>query len=180
VPENYVFGYGSLLAEGAPSGAEICHLTGHRRVWNVAMDNSVDLPGYKFYVDPENGSRPDVFVTYLNIEPAPGGRVNGVVFPVTPDELDALDVRERNYERVDVTNGIEEATSGRVWTYMGKPEATARYNRGKSEQRAVISRRYYNGVLAACAATGASRREFDQSTDPPPCPVVDLDRIDLA
>ena len=143
------------------------------------MDNSVDLPGYKFYVDPQSGSRPDVLVTFLNIEPATGGRVNGVVFPVTADELDALDVRERNYERVDVTDSIEEATSGRVWTYIGKAEATARYNRGKSEQRAVISRKYYDGVLAACVAAGASRREFDQSTAPPPCPIVDLDRIDL-
>jgi cation transport regulator ChaC len=180
VPRDYVFGYGSLFAAtGLPAG-EVCHLTEHRRVWNVAMDNSVDVPGYKAYVDPRDGSRPDVFVTYLNLDPAPGGRVNGVVFPVSSDELSALDARERNYERIDVTGNVEEAVSGRVWTYIGKPEGVARYERGMGEQRAVISRKYYDGVLAACAAAGASsRREFDQSTDPPPCPIMDLDRIDL-
>ena len=30
------------------------------------MDNSVDLPGYKYYVTPD-GERPPVFVTFLNL-----------------------------------------------------------------------------------------------------------------
>lgn len=144
------------------------------------MDNSVDLPGYKVYTDPRNGLRPDVFVTFLNIVPVPCGRVNGLVFPVMTDKLDALDTRERNYQRIDVTGNVEEAVSGRVWAYVGTPEAVARYERGMREQRAVISRRYYDGVLENCAAAGVpARREFDQSTDAPACPIVDLERIDL-
>ena len=35
------------------------------------MDNSVDLPGYKHYVDPD-GARPDVKVTFLNLVEAAG------------------------------------------------------------------------------------------------------------
>jgi cation transport regulator ChaC len=181
VPEDHVFGYGSLIERRGLATARICHLADHRRVWNVARDNAVDLPGYNHYVDPADGSRPDVFVTFLNIVPMPGHRVNGLLFSVTAEELGALDMRERNYRRIDVTNSIEEAVSGRVWAYVGLDAALARFERGVREQRAVIRRRYYEGVLENCDAAGAQARlEFDQSTDPPTCPIVDLDRIDPA
>ena len=42
-----VFGYGSLVADGA----QPCELRGFRRFWGVAMDNRVDLPGYKHFED---------------------------------------------------------------------------------------------------------------------------------
>jgi dephospho-CoA kinase len=179
VPESHVFGYGSLLDRQARATAQIAHLAGYRRVWNVARDNSVDLPGYNFYVDPRDGSRPDVFVTFLNIVPSPGGRVNGLLFPVTAEELAALDIRERNYERIDVTESVEEPASGRVWAYVGLDEAIARHERGTREHRAVIRRAYYEAVLENCAAAGpGAQQEFDESTDPPTCPIVNLDRID--
>jgi cation transport regulator ChaC len=179
VSDDHVFGYGSLLDRQARATARIGHLTGYRRVWNVAMDNSVDLPGYKIYIDPQDGSRPPVFVTFLNIVPTPGNRVNGQLFPISTEELAALDIRERNYERIDVTDDVEEPVSGRVWAYLGLHEAVARYERGAREQRAVIRRAYHDAVLANCAAAGPhAQHEFDQSTDAPPCPIVDLDRID--
>ncbi|MDX6669567.1 MAG: hypothetical protein QOK04_2947, partial [Solirubrobacteraceae bacterium] len=84
----------------------------------------------------------------------------------------------RNYERIDVTDDIKEPVSGRVWAYVGLGEAVARYERGAREQRAVIRRAYYDAVLANCAAAGPqAQQEFDQSTDAPPCPIVELDRI---
>ena len=66
------------------------------------MDNSVDLPGYKHYVDPD-GDRPDLMVCYLDIAERDGAVVNGVALRVGADELPALDERERNYERREVT-----------------------------------------------------------------------------
>src|SRR3954453_15770638 len=116
----FVFGYGSLVRR--PDGLP-CNLLGHRRAWNVAMDNRRTIPGYKFYVDPDTGERPPVRVTFLSLYPAPEGRVkgvafpcrlpppegpgNGVAFPVTADDLDALDRRERNYDRIHVTRLID-------------------------------------------------------------------------
>src|ERR687894_1532691 len=41
---QFVFGYGSLAAGFAGRRAR---LHGHRRVWGVAMDNRLDIPGYK-------------------------------------------------------------------------------------------------------------------------------------
>ena len=63
---TFLFGYGSLLR--FPGGIP-CHLLGHRRAWNVAMDNRQTIPGYKYYVDPDTGERPPVHVTFLNIYP---------------------------------------------------------------------------------------------------------------
>jgi hypothetical protein len=123
-------------------------LAGYRRVWNVAMDNSVDLPGYKYYVDAE-GNRPDVKVTFVNLVEAPGESVTGAVIPF--DE--ALDARERNYERREIEPGL--------WAYVGTAEARARFEEGPS----VVSREYLALVPG------------DES---PGVPVWDLRRIDLA
>jgi hypothetical protein len=51
-----------------------------------------------------------------------GTSVNGVCLPVGDAELAALDARERNYERVDVTATVAEAP-GRVWAYAGSTTA---------------------------------------------------------
>ena len=44
----WVFGYGSLASL---PGAQPAVLEGHERSWGVAMDNTVELPGYKVYED---------------------------------------------------------------------------------------------------------------------------------
>ena len=95
------------------------------------MDNSVDLPGYKHYLAPD-GSRPDVKVAFVNIEPG-AGSVNGVVleFEQPPDS------RERNYERREVEPGL--------WAYVGTPAARARFEAGPS----VVSREYLELVPGA-------------------------------
>jgi hypothetical protein len=93
------------------------------------MDNSVDLPGYKYYV--LGDERPDVKVTFLNIVEADDS-VRGVVIPF--DER--LDVRERNYERREVEPGL--------WAYVGTAAARARFEAGPS----VVSREYLELVPA--------------------------------
>ena len=107
---EFVFGYGALtaLADGAaPSrtpaaGGFVCDLREHRRQWGVAMDNRRDLPGYKHYTDAA-GDRPPVFVCFLDIAADAGSSVNGLCVPVDAVRLRALDVRERNYRRRDVS-----------------------------------------------------------------------------
>src|SRR3954467_12850461 len=110
VPE-YVFGYGSLV-EALEAGGAPAELRGYRRRWAVAMDNTRDLPGYKYYVDPETGERPAVYVTYVDLVKDPYSAVNGVVFEAR--DLAALDARERNYERREVTGDIDPPTGGRI------------------------------------------------------------------
>src|SRR5829696_1992440 len=93
-------------------------LPGWRRTWGVAMDNAVDLPGYKHYEEPD-GARPALMVAFLDVEEADGREVNGAVFEV-PD-LGELDRRERNYARTRV-----ETSAGPAWTYAGTPAGRAR------------------------------------------------------
>lgn len=161
---DHVFGYGSLVRlDGSPA-----RMRGHRRTWGVAMDNARTIPGYKYYVDARTGERPDVFVAFVDFEPAnDGDAVDGVIFPVTAEELDALDARERNYERVSVTSLVEpRPDGGRVWAYAGRADARDRCARGRAEGRLVVSAEYARLVTRA-------------SGDEPPCPVVELRRIDL-
>jgi cation transport regulator ChaC len=181
--QDHVFGYGSLVGYRNGSSASVprlCNLRGYRRAWNIATDNTKTLPGYKYYRDPRDKSRPRIFVTFLNLVPVEGQSVGGVVFPVGHDELASLDARERNYERQEVTDCLEEIVSGRIWTYVGTQDAEARFGEGAQQHRAVVSRAYLQAVRAAFLSVGeAALREFEESTDPPGCPVIELERVDL-
>lgn len=145
---QYVLGYGSLAAERA--GGRVATLRGWRRCWGVAMNNSVDLPGYKLYRR-RDGSRPDVFVAFLDIEPDPAASVTGVLLAVAEDELGLLDRRERNYERVDVSAAVADAP-GRVWAYRGSEAGRRRLREGRAHGSAVVSRDYLEAATGAITA----------------------------
>jgi cation transport regulator ChaC len=168
---TFVFGYGSLLRR--PDGIP-CHLLGHRRAWNVAMDNRRTIPGYKYFVDPDTGERPPVHVTFLSVYPAPEGRVNGIAFPVTADALDQLDRRERNYDRIDVTRLLDADLGGTVWTYRGSEAARKRFAAGT----AVVSQDYFDAIRDSFATAGGLEA-FDRSTDPLTVPLRRLTRVDV-
>jgi cation transport regulator ChaC len=141
----FVFGYGSLVerADGVS-----CALRGFARRWGVAMDNTRDLPGYKFYVDRVTGERPAVFVAFLDLEESPGAEVEGIAFGVDEAALAVLDDRERNYARVEVTEQLSVDLGGPVWTYVGTTDARERFERSARDGTAVISREYLDSVPA--------------------------------
>lgn len=178
---EFVFGYGSLVSRAAggdrgPAGLPTT-LAG-RRTWGVAMDNRRDLPGYKYYLLPD-GTRPAVYVAFLDFEPGAAGTVNGICTPVEAAGLELLDRRERNYDRVAVTELVA-SPPGRVWAYVGSPDARERLARGRAEGSAVISAEYLRGVDSAFAALGARERDLAApSLDPGDLPVWGLRRIDL-
>jgi cation transport regulator ChaC len=183
--EQFVFAYGSLVRDLAGAmqdgGARPARLRDRRRAWNVAMENAVSLPGYKHYLDPRDRSRPEVFVAFLNLVAAPGELVNGVLYPVSDEQLAALDRRERNYSRVEVDDSLEQRVAGRAWTYVGRPEAVRRFEDGARLGRAVIDSSYLETVRAGFALLGApALEEFEASTDPHRCELRELLRIDYA
>jgi hypothetical protein len=177
---GHVFGYGSLVAT-APRPAT---LRGHRRVWGVAMDNRVAVPGYKVYERPD-GTRPPVAVAFLDLEAdaaSPG--VNGALLPVDDAALALLDARERQYERIDVTGAIEPpvgAADGPVWAFVGRPAGRARVAAGRAGRAEVlIQRAYVELVRDAFAALGdAELARYEASTERAPFPVAVLARVDL-
>jgi hypothetical protein len=168
--EQFVFGYGSLAAGAAGRRAR---LEGHRRVWGVAMDNRVTIPGYKAYRLPAGGGRPAVYVAFLDVVADPCAVTEGVLFAVDGTALGALDARERNYERVDVSAALPGAP-GVVWTYRGSAAGRARLQRGLQHGSVVVDRRYLEAVRAGFAALGIA-----DDADPGALPVMELERVEL-
>lgn len=160
-----VFGYGSLVSAARPRPAM---LPGWTRTWGVAMDNSVDLPRYKHY-ERGGGVRPDVMVAFLDVEPSADGELNGGL--VEAADLEALDARERNYDRREV-----ETSEGPAWTYVGSAPGRDRLARGVAEGRCVVQRAYLMRVLSGFAALGGTDAldRFEQTTAPLPGPLEDL------
>ncbi len=101
-------------------------LRDHARGWDVAMDNRETIPGYKFYVDAETGRRPAVYVAFLAIRYEPGAAVSGEVFAVDDEQLAALDRRERNYDRRDVSAHIDSSPRGDAAGGCGPTSAAKR------------------------------------------------------
>ena len=182
---TFVFGYGSLaivpsLVPGRAFAADgfVADLAGFERSWGVAMDNRVDLPGYKYYTD-ERGRRPELYVTYLDIRERAGASVNGVCIPVDDGRLAELDARERNYERVDVSDRLG-VDGVQIWTYVGSAAGRRRLGRGRALGQAVIDANYLGLVRAAFRQLGAV--EYDvcaASLSPGDLPVAELTRVEL-
>lgn len=185
---QFVFGFGSLAAvrrDGFhPSRKRdargfVADLVGYRRDWGVAMDNSRDLANYKYYVQRlADGSelRPGLFVAFLDIRREPACRVNGLLRPVGDDELVALDRRERNYRRIEVTHEIESAP-GVVWAYAGLEAARRRHDRGEDQGRLVVQGDYLRAVESAFMALGGQELAmFRESTQTFAGTVMELER----
>jgi len=190
--KDFIFGYGSLVSPRnlarflakrnlKPREVQQGRISGFRRVWNVAMDNTRDLPGYKFYRDAVTGERPECYVTFLNIEPCgPEDSVNGVAFEIPHEVLSHFDRRERNYERIDVTQAFVPAVDGRVWAYMASDDGLERYRRGLAAGRAVVDTQYYKEVDQAFRDLGSEAYErYVASTLPPEVQQRDLVRYDI-
>jgi gamma-glutamylcyclotransferase (GGCT)/AIG2-like uncharacterized protein YtfP len=179
-PVAHVFGYASLLSDMRREGEELRVLRGYRRSWNVSTDNSLTIGRYKVYLDPATGEQPPVFVTFVNLVPDASCEVAGALFPVSEAALEALDLRERNYRRRDVREELDEPVDGPVWCYFATPEAEARHRAGAAAGRTVVSRDYHERVRGGFAAAGpAALAAYERSTDPPGCPVVELERVDV-
>jgi dephospho-CoA kinase len=145
------------------------------------MDNCVDLPGYKCYLDAA-GRRPAVSVCFLDLEADPAARtpVNGLCLPVDAAELAALDRRERNYERIDVSERVEGLRGARVWTYRGSPPGRARFDAAVRAGTAVIHAGYLRAVRSGFRALGEGEWEAcAPSVAPGALPVVELVRHEL-
>ncbi len=183
---TYVFGYGSVVdpdrlrtflgrSSFRPGHYHFCHVRGYRRTWNIAMDNRVDISGYKYYLDKGTTHRPSLFVTFLNVYASPESRIGGLLFAVSAPELRHLDNRERNYRRIDISHQMERPVEGRVWLYRGRPEAEARFRTGQRQGQVVIARAYYRQVHEAFRRFGdPALADYLASTDAPTVPLRDL------
>ena len=178
---EYVFGYASLVSLRAVysrEGGETPQpgrLHGFRRRWGVAMNNWEGEEGGKHFLDAHTGERPRIRVAYLDLYAQPAGVVNGLALPVDAERLAALDAREVNYERIEVTRAFEPPLLGKVFTYVGLPAARERCREGAADGDVVVSSAYVSAVRHAfkgLAPDGLD--EYERTTDPLPFPERDL------
>ncbi len=189
--DNFVFGYGSLMNLDKLKkylgrdltfelDFKICGLRNFRRCWNIAMDNSLNLPNYKYYIEVETGNRPESFITFINIRPNQGKAISGILFRVSHQDLKKLDRRERNYQRIDVTKRIEEQVEGKVWTYIGLKEAEQRYEQGLKQNKGMIAQDYIDSIHYAYGSWGQEIwSNYVATTDRPKVPTLNLKRYQV-
>lgn len=127
-PQDLLVGYGTLLSQEStartvgPSASakpfEPVVVTGYRRLFNLRPDHY--RPSFHLSDEP-------IEVAAMNVTPWEGSSFNGLAFPVSRDDLTALDARERYYQRLRVPllafHGREPL--GEAWVYSALPGAPA-------------------------------------------------------
>jgi cation transport regulator ChaC len=181
--ECAVFGYGSLLSRASLEstlrgryGRPLfeCELAGWSRTWDIAMPNAA------FYAESPSGRLVPASILYLNISRTGAqDAVNGVLFALSRDQLEAMDRREWIYDRFDVTGALRgvRVTGGLAFAYVAKPEYVLR-DVERPEQAAV--RASYLAIIdTGLAELGAAcRAAYERSTEPVPAHLVIQDRYD--
>jgi cation transport regulator ChaC len=185
-PPTWVFGYGSLVSPvsfGHTLGRELtpgvdffeAEVVGYGRRWNYGTTS-------EFTAIDDRAAEPKrwTFVA-LGVVRSADETTNGVIGWVDDSELDALDARERYYDRVDVTTAtilnadVCTAVDGAaIVTYVPQPEPIRWYESATSRGVAAITKRYWDLVDGAFADLGADRRERYHATTPAPdIPIVE-------
>jgi cation transport regulator ChaC len=184
---EWVFGYGSLVAEHRPAAnpgpedAAWARIHGFRRAWNIAMRNVDPCNDRKFFIDALTLERIDIHVTFTNLVEAASGSCSGVLIPVSAETLRGLDEREANYRRVDVTDRLSPRPRARAWTYLGLDDARARFRQGRRAGNIFVPSDYLQRVEKTFRDAGPGRHaEYLDSTDPVEVPVRDLRQIHRA
>jgi hypothetical protein len=176
-----VFAYGSLVDPRSASltlGREVssplpARLVGWRRRWTVCRDNHKSEK--TFAIQP--GGEIPPWIIALNIEPDPEDvGPAGALLEVTEAELDRLDLREKRYERIDVTAAVaplegDPSADIPFDTVIGFT-ARAEHHAPEPPAGAVIIAAYLRTVEAAFLARDMLYA-FRGTTEQPPVPVVE-------
>lgn len=189
---HWVFGYGSLVdprSLGRTLGRTVdlgvdfmeAELDGWGRRWNYGVGHVTAAWRCHDGRAVEQG-----VIVALGVVPATSERTNGIVARVSDAELAALDLRERDYDRVDVTDHISVigwagapasperfGRDDRVVTYVPRRSAIDRYTAARDAGLAGIRDTYWGLVDAAFAVLGPDRLHVYRATTPAPdVPVV--------
>lgn len=181
---TWVFGYGSLvdpeslgrtLGRVVTPGVDFlsAELIGWGRRWNYGVGHVAGT-----WRRPDGIVVDDGVIVALGVVAAADEAVNGIVARVSDVEIAALDQRERDYDRVDVTaavtvDGSAVEPDARIVTYVPRRSAVERYEAARDQGRAGIRSTYWGLVDAAFAVWGTDHLvRYRSSTPPPDVPVV--------
>jgi len=178
----WIFAYGSLVSPRSLTSTigravdpatemHLAHVHGYGRRWNYG---SMNMRGDWHHdgVDVTEG-----VVISLGLQAVADEVCNGVVVHITSEELVALDWRERDYERTDVSDltAVDARIDGPVHAYVPRPSAVERYQAAREAGRAAIRQTYWNLVREAFGTLGDHHLIRYDATPAPDVPVVDID-----
>ncbi|WP_067148057.1 gamma-glutamylcyclotransferase family protein [Pseudotamlana agarivorans] len=164
-------GYGSLMSKNSmektlrrtyQDSVYLVHLEGYHRSWNASY--SVINPNRDFFYLRNEDSIQIHNVLALNIIESDNEKMNCVLFFITPEELAEFDIREEGYNRIDVTDKINEYEfkGGEVYAYKADKEHTYNF---ELKDNTVLPKPYFELVTKACDSIGVEfRQEFESST----------------
>jgi len=195
IPEGYVgmIGYGSLMSVQSMEqslGRKYLdsiyrvHLKGFVRAWTsyhlfddpkVVNSNS---PGFYGFILEDNDSIPFDGIAQLNVETKHGSLINCILYLISEEDQIKFDKREYGYERIDVTDKINEYNiiGNKVYIYQ---QPLGYYNKTLMEKsKFVLVKEYVDMITEACDEIGEDfRQEFDRSTLPPSTQVIQSNKI---
>ncbi len=189
IPEGFagIISYGSLIS--LPSMEESLghkyegpihevHLTDYERVWTCVRPWRSGTKTFDAYILRGTERVPILGAVELNLHPKKKGRINGVLYLITNDELLKFDEREWGYRRVAVTDKIEEFSfrGGKVYVYEGLPGSPPVSSAEKGTY--ILIKGFLDMVTNACDSRGEDfRKEFDRTTRPCEYEVVPFENI---
>ncbi len=183
----WIFGYGSLvdpasmartIGRTAVRGVDFfeADLVGWGRRWNYGVMHVIGTWTRADGVEIDNGT-----IVALGLVASATDATMPFTRSVAGDELVNLDRRERNYDRVDISDLVTvtgaggEAVSGSIFTYVPNSASVAEYERARDAGTAGIRQTYWDLVDEAFTALGAEHASVYRSSTPAPdVPVVDL------
>ncbi len=182
IKEGYVgmIGYGSLMSlksfeqtlghKYSDSIYQI-HLKSYLREWSFFRpfnDPKATPPnGLRYYgfILQNSDTIPFDGIVNLNISPKENSKINCILYFITKEELIQFDKREFGYQKVDITDKIEEYLfkGGQVYAYVHFPDPQIKVY----ETEYVVIKDLVDLITNACDSIGMNfRKEFDNSTVP--------------
>ena len=195
IQEGFVgmVGYGSLmslksmestLGHQYSDSSYLIHLKGFIRAWTSyrplkdPIANNPKAPQFYGFILQNNDSIPFDGIVQLNVESQENSKINCILYIISDEDLINFDNREVGYERIDVTDRIEEYNiwGGKVYVYQQAPDY---YDRTKLNlSQFILIEDYVNMITHACDEFGENFRiEFDKSTLHPTSQVVPSKKI---
>jgi cation transport regulator ChaC len=189
IPEDLtgVFAYGSLISQASMEqslGHEYerpsyeVHLNGYEREWRCVRRWRSGPRRIDAHLVRGTDNVPILGAAELDLSPKDEGRINGILYLLTGEELESIDQREYGYQRVDVTDEIEEfrIRGARVYVYVSAPSSTP--SPAEEEGVCILIRQFLELVTSAGDSRGtAFREEFDRTTRPCEHEIVPFEEI---
>ena len=175
-----MFGYGSLLLQrsmeltlGYPyiHACIPCSLVGWRRSFDVIM------PNRSFYAVTEGIEFTPQHIIYLNVRSSSQDTVNGLLFILEHEQIEAFDQREWIYDRYLITSSLRGVTirGGEAYVYVAKEEWLL--EPGNTREWAALRASYLEMVEDGLKELGPEFRvQYEASTDPVPTHLIFADQ----